>query len=268
MSLAPVLPEGTLMRRSTLPLGPERSSQVAGTLPERAADHDKASSPAHHGAAPHPKPRPARLSLQETRRIYTLERQAPAGVRRALDLVMAAAMLLLLLPMILVVCAALAIEFRGSPIYVHWRVGLGGRPFPCLKLRTMRDPEEDLSPSYDPSFKHGNATRVTRLGRTLRRVSIDEIPQLFNVLLGQMSIVGPRPIVSEELDHHYGRLAPLLLSVKPGLTGLWQVTGRSNLAYPERSFVELKYATTASIWKDICIILRTPAAIISGRGAF
>ena len=109
-------------------------------------------------------------------------------------------------------------------------------------------------------------TRITWIGRFLRRTSLDELPQLWNVLKGEMSLVGPRPIVPDEI-HHYEGEGPLLLSLKPGMTGEWQVSGRSSVAYPERANVELRYVEGWSLWRDVGILLRTLPAVIATRGA-
>jgi undecaprenyl-phosphate galactose phosphotransferase len=131
----------------------------------------------------------------------------------------------------------------------------------------MRDPGPEDDEPLDPSFKNGTRTRTTRLTAWLRRTSLDELPQLLNVLAGQMSIVGPRPIVTQELMLHYGPAAPLLLVARPGMTGLWTVNGRSDVPYPQRTLIELQYVTRASLWLDVRIIAGTILSVISGRGA-
>jgi len=110
-------------------------------------------------------------------------------------------------------------------------------------------------------------TRITRVGHFLRRASLDELPQLWNVLKGEMSLVGPRPIVPDEI-HHYNGEGPLLLSLKPGMTGAWQVSGRSAVAYPERAAMELEYVEGWTLWRDLRILLRTFPAVLAGRGAY
>jgi len=110
-------------------------------------------------------------------------------------------------------------------------------------------------------------SRITRIGRFLRRTSLDELPQLWNVLRGDMSLVGPRPIVPDEI-HHYNGEGPLLLSVKPGMTGAWQVMARSAVSYPERATVELEYVEGWSLWRDLAILVRTIPAVLGGRGAY
>jgi exopolysaccharide production protein ExoY len=162
-------------------------------------------------------------------------------------------------------------ESPGSPVFRHLRVGRGGRRFSCLKLRTMRaDAEEvlrsdaDLLEEYRRNhFKlpDGSDPRVTRMGQFLRRTSLDEIPQLWNVIRGEMSLVGPRPVVAEELQR-FGEHARLVLSVPPGLTGSWAVNGRHHVGYPERARLEIEYVRNWSLGGDARILLRTVAAVL------
>lgn len=193
-----------------------------------------------------------------------------AALKRIVDITVSATALVLLSPLLLLISAAIAFESRGPVLFRHWRVGRLGRGFHCLKFRTMdtdaeqrlrRDPE--LWSAYRANgFRIPDDTdpRVTRLGRLLRRTSLDELPQLINVLVGDMSLVGPRPIVHEELEH-YGGSERLLLSVRPGITGLWAVSGRHRLAYPERAAVELGYVRTWSLSGDAQIVVRTLQAV-------
>jgi len=193
-----------------------------------------------------------------------------AAMKRFVDVGLSGVGLLVLSPLLLVISVAIAIESRGPVLFRHWRVGRGGRGFHCLKFRTMetdaeqrlrRDPE--LWASYrENGFRIPDDAdpRVTGLGRWLRRTSLDELPQLINVFLGDMSLVGPRPIVHEELEHYAGS-ERLLLSVRPGLTGLWAVSGRHRLGYPERANVELGYVRTWSLSGDAGIVVRTLRAV-------
>jgi len=153
-------------------------------------------------------------------------------------------------------------------------VGENGRPFRMVKLRTMVDGAEEMLPALvdleslpSPAFKLRDDPRVTRVGRFLRRTSLDELPQLWNVLRGEMSLVGPRPeetrVVRLYNDWHRRRLA-----VKPGITGPMQVNGRADLSLDERTRLELDYVRHYSLWKDICILLRTVVAVVSGRGVY
>lgn len=193
-----------------------------------------------------------------------------AGFKRLVDVTVSAVGLAVLSPLLLLISAAIAIESRGPVLFRHWRVGRLGRGFHCLKFRTMEtDAEQRLrrDPALWSSYRANGFRipddtdpRVTRLGRLLRRTSLDELPQLVNVLVGDMSLVGPRPIVHEELEH-YGGSERLLLSVRPGITGLWAVSGRHRLAYPERAAVELGYVRTWSLKGDVHIVVRTLQAV-------
>ncbi len=139
--------------------------------------------------------------------------------------------------------------------------------FGCLKFRSMREPEPGEESESHPAFKAGAETRTTPLTRWLRKASFDEFPQLLNVIRGDMSIVGPRPVVPEELNLHFGELAPVLLTARPGMTGLWTINGRSNLVYPERALLELKYAMQATPWLDCRILLQSTVSVMLRDGA-
>ena len=193
------------------------------------------------------------------------------AVKRALDMVAAGTGLLLLAPVIGLLAVLIRMESAGSPFFGHERMGRGGRRFHCWKLRTMRaDAEAQLErdaalqalyEQHDFKLPNDRDPRVTRLGRLLRRTSLDELPQLWNVLVGEMSLVGPRPLVPEELRHYTGNVLTLL-SVRPGITGAWAVSGRHNLPYPRRAEVELAYVRSSSVFTDLRILLRTIAAVI------
>jgi len=200
--------------------------------------------------------------------------QARALAAKALvDRVLAAVGIVVLLPVMLVVAVLVAL-FVGRPVvYVQRRGGLYGQPFTMLKFRSMRVGAEQeraalqtLNEMDGPVFKMTNDPRVTRFGRVLRRTSLDELPQLFNVLAGQMSIVGPRPLPLDETRALAGRHRRRL-SVRPGLTCLWQVSGRSDLTFDEWMALDLEYVERWSLGLDVAIILRTIPAIISRRGA-
>jgi len=197
--------------------------------------------------------------------------------KRAMDVAIAGAALLVALPFFLIV-AALVRADGGPAFYAHPRVGRGGRIFGCLKFRSMvvdsqarleallaADPAARAE--WDSTRKLRNDPRITRIGRILRATSLDELPQLINVLKGEMSIVGPRPVTQAELDRHYGAAAAHYLSVRPGITGLWQVSGRSETSYDQRVALDVAYVSQASLLGDVRILLRTPAAVLSRRGA-
>lgn len=166
----------------------------------------------------------------------------------------------------------------GNAIYTHNRVGKNGKIFPCFKFRSMvMNSEEvlqellqnnpEIREEWEKDFKLKNDPRVTKIGKFLRKTSLDELPQLFNVLFGQMSLVGPRPIITDELER-YGKYVDYYLSVKPGMTGLWQVSGRSDTNYDERVELDVWYVQNISLWKDIVILFETISIVIKGRGAY
>jgi exopolysaccharide production protein ExoY len=178
------------------------------------------------------------------------------------------------------VVSLLILLLDGRPIHHRAaRVGLNGRDIAVLKFRTMRlDAEERLAAllASDPAlerefaltYKLRDDPRVTSLGCWLRRLSLDELPQLVNVLRGDMSLVGPRPVVRPELEQYYGELGGLVLSVRPGLTGLWQVSGRSLLSYDERVALDLEYVRSESLLTDVRVLLCTIPSVCRGHGAF
>jgi lipopolysaccharide/colanic/teichoic acid biosynthesis glycosyltransferase len=195
-------------------------------------------------------------------------------VKRGMDV--AGALFLLLafgLPM-LALMAIIACD-GGRPLFAHPRVGRNGRPFRCWKFRTMRpDAAERLSEVLaDPqraaewarTFKLAQDPRVTLIGHFLRRTSLDELPQLWNVLLGEMSLVGPRPVTAEELPM-YGPVAPLLCSVLPGITGPWQISGRNGTTYAERVEIDRRYVLGRSILGDVRVLLMTPSVLVRATG--
>jgi lipopolysaccharide/colanic/teichoic acid biosynthesis glycosyltransferase len=195
-------------------------------------------------------------------------------IKRVVDVVAATALLIITIPLIPVIALAIVLDSRGPVLFMQTRAGMGGRPFRMYKLRTMRRGAdamladlvriEDLQ---EPAFKFRRDPRVTRVGRLLRRFSIDELPQLLNVLRGDMSIVGPRP---EQIDlvRRYRPEHRFRLAVKPGMTGPMQVFGRGALSFPERLAVELDYVENLSLSRDLRILFQTPAAIFRGTGAY
>ncbi|MBA3691760.1 MAG: sugar transferase [Actinobacteria bacterium] len=199
-------------------------------------------------------------------------------VKRSLDIVLSLVGLILVLPFLALALLVIAIESPGFPLYVQRRVGRYGAPFDLIKLRTMVPRAEErlieclassaaLMEEWDRARKLRMDPRVTRVGRFLRRLSLDEIPQLINVLFGQMSLVGPRPVLSDEAPLFGGSL-PLVLSVRPGLTGLWAVSGRSDLSYQERVALEATYVRECSLRGDLSIIARTIPWVLKGGGAY
>ena len=197
--------------------------------------------------------------------------------KRAVDAVLSLLLLLLALPVFLAVAVVIKLTSTGPVFFRQRRVGLGGEDFPMLKFRTMRaDSEQQLraDPDLHELFlRNGHKIpssldpRVTRVGRILRRLSLDELPQLLNVLVGHMSLVGPRPVERTQLIRDYGQHTSTYLALRPGLTGLWQVSGRSKVQFPERAELDSRYLQTCGPWLDAKIILRTPLAVITGLGA-
>ncbi len=199
------------------------------------------------------------------------------AVKRALDVAGAVVGLLLAAPLLVVLAIAVKLASPGPVLFGQKRIGQRGRRFTCYKLRTMcADAEtrlaadDDLRASYEANhFKlpARHDPRVTALGRFLRITSLDELPQFWNVLRGDMSLVGPRPIVEAELGH-YGASRDVLLAVKPGLTGAWAVQGRSRIGYPMRARIELDYARSWTLRGDLAIMLRTVGVVLQRRGAY
>jgi lipopolysaccharide/colanic/teichoic acid biosynthesis glycosyltransferase len=176
-----------------------------------------------------------------------------------------------------VIAIAVWCSSRGPALFRHTRVGRDGRAIRVTKFRTMvpdaverLERDLDLQRRYiDGGFKlqTDDDPRITRLGRVLRRASLDELPQLWDVLVGRMSIVGPRPVMPAELSS-YGPYVGAYLAVKPGITGLWQVTGRSDVGFPERGRIDYFYASRWTLWFDVKVLLRTVPAVLARRGAY
>jgi exopolysaccharide biosynthesis polyprenyl glycosylphosphotransferase len=199
-------------------------------------------------------------------------------VKRFFDLFTSLALIALTFPLMLLIYFVVKLSSAGGAIHKQNRVGQSGRPFTIYKFRTMKSGAEQVLAAYleqHPTAKQEWLTkrklvrdpRVTRVGRFLRRSSLDELPQLFNILKGEMSFVGPRPIVREELAY-YGDNAYLYTQVLPGLTGLMQISGRSNLSYQERVRLDIYYARNWSVWLDIVILAKTVVVVARGSGAY
>jgi exopolysaccharide production protein ExoY len=208
-------------------------------------------------------------------------RQPAASVgglgKRALDIGIAVTALILLMPLMLGVALLVKLTSTGPVLFGHERVGFAGQRFRCWKFRTMLTNGECLLEEHflkQPGEraiwlaerKLINDPRITPLGAVLRKLSVDELPQLYNILLGQMSIVGPRPVVAEELEN-YQHSAGHYLRTRPGLTGLWQVSGRNDTSYRERVLLDRLYVRRWSMLLDMWIILRTVPAVLCSRGA-
>jgi lipopolysaccharide/colanic/teichoic acid biosynthesis glycosyltransferase len=199
-------------------------------------------------------------------------------LKRMMDTIVSTVLLLLLLPFFLIIAALIKLDSRGPVFFRQPRVGAGGRKFSIVKFRTMAVDAEEKKHEVAHLNKHVNGDprmfkipddpRATRIGRQLRRFSIDELPQLWNVLCDEMSLVGPRPLIPREADHVHdwglGRL-----DLKPGMTGLWQVIGRSDIPFEEMVRLDYLYVTNWSLWHDLRILCATAPALLRGsKGAY
>lgn len=200
--------------------------------------------------------------------------RADAAARRALDLVVSSSTLLLLLPLFAVIALLIRFDSPGPVLFIQRRVGKGGREFPVFKFRSMyMDAEQRLdillgaNERTGPVFKMRQDPRVTRVGRVLRKLSLDELPQLLNILRGEMSLVGPRPALPREVAL-YSPEQHLRLSVTPGLTGLWQVSGRANLSFEQSMDLDLEYIRRQSFALNLVLLARTVPAVLTGHGAY
>ena len=185
-------------------------------------------------------------------------------IRRAVDVVASALALLLSSPLLLAAMLAIRLESPGPVIYRQRRAGRGGKPFDVLKLRTMVDGAEHIGAGM---AVNANDSRITRVGAFLRRSSLDELPNLLNVLRGEMTLVGPRPTLPAQVDQYTDRQRGRL-AVKPGITGWAQVNGRASLPWPERIELDLYYVENRSLSLDLRILLRTPAMVLGGSGLY
>ncbi len=192
--------------------------------------------------------------------------------KRLFDIGGATVLVVLLSPILLATFAVLAVTTKGRPLFFQERIGFCGRRFRMIKFRTMRLDADKLQDAVvnekdGPIFKNRRDPRVTRIGRFLRSSSIDEMPQLFNVLSGSMSLVGPRPPVAREVVR-YEPWQRRRLAVQPGLTCLWQISGRSEIGFEQWVRMDLWYVRNQSFWTDLKLLARTPASVVSGRGAY
>jgi Undecaprenyl-phosphate galactose phosphotransferase WbaP len=212
---------------------------------------------------------------------YKLVQRQPLGVERflkdAMDRVGAAVALVLFSPLFLIL--AWKIKKDGGPaFYGHTRIGKNGKPFKCWKFRTMVMNSQEIlkdllekdpaaRDEFEKNFKLKNDPRITKVGAFLRKTSLDEIPQLFNVLCGEMSLVGPRPVVEAERGYYADNIH-YYTSVKPGITGLWQVSGRSDTGYVQRVQLDCTYVKNWTLWNDIVIIFKTIHVVLTKKGAY
>ena len=197
-----------------------------------------------------------------------------AGLRRVLDLTVSLAVLLLLFPVLALIALLIKLGSPGPVLFIQKRVGRDGREFPVFKFRSMYlDAEHRLelllaeNERSGPVFKMRQDPRITRIGRVLRRGSLDEFPQLLNILRGEMSLVGPRPAIPREVAL-YTPMQRGRLAVTPGLTGLWQVSGRANLSFEESIALDLEYIERQSLGLNLILLARTVPAVLTGHGAY
>jgi exopolysaccharide production protein ExoY len=202
---------------------------------------------------------------------------AKAVLKRVFDLVGAVALGIVFAPLIVVVAVLLRLD-GGPIIFRHCRIGRDGRSFDCLKFRSMvpdadrvlhqlLEEHPELKAEWVRDHKLRHDPRVTAVGRFLRRTSLDELPQLWNVIRGEMSMVGPRPVVREELLR-YGRCAAVYLSARPGVTGLWQVMGRNNTDYRRRVVLDVYYVRRQNLFLDLYVLMKTTYVVLGGNGAY
>lgn len=204
---------------------------------------------------------------------------AHSWTKTVFDLTLTALGTIAISPLLAYIAYRIKKEDPGPIFFAHTRIGKDGKPFPCYKFRSMVVNSQEMlkkhleeNPAareeWEKEYKLKNDPRITPIGQVLRKTSLDELPQIFNVLRGEMSLVGPRPVVQEELDKYYGTATKEYCSVKPGITGLWQVSGRSDIDYPERVAMDVEYVRTRNLWKDIVILYKTFDAVLNKKGAY
>ena len=206
-------------------------------------------------------------------------RATPVGglLKRAMDMIVAGMAIIALLPLFIGVGLVIRFSSTGPVFYGHNRIGFDGTVFKCWKFRSMVSNGDEVLDDHlnrsaaarlewHDTLKLKDDPRVTPIGRVIRKLSIDELPQLFNILMGEMSVVGPRPVVAAELTR-YGTAAKYYLRTRPGLTGLWQVSGRNDVSYLRRVVMDRFYVSHHSVLMDCWIVLRTIPAVLSSRGA-
>lgn len=212
--------------------------------------------------------------------LIELQSKRSRAIKRAGDIIFSLSVLTLGAPIFIALALLVKASSKGPVFYVQKRIGRDYNTFGCIKFRTMRKDSDrhlhsllnsspELRKEFSRDFKLKNDPRITTLGKFLRRSSLDELPQFINVLRGEMSVVGPRPIVNAELSR-YGRHMNEVLSVRPGMTGLWQVSGRNNLSYRQRVRLDLRYARTRHFLLDLKIVVQTIMVVLRprDRGAY
>jgi len=200
-------------------------------------------------------------------------------LKRIFDILFSLSILFLFTPLYFFIALAIRLTSKGPIVYAHQRIGRGGKKFGCYKFRTMfpdadiklkniLDANPELKEEWESTYKLKNDPRVTPIGAFLRKTSLDEFPQFWNVLKGDLSVVGPRPVIQDEILKYYGDKAAKVLSIRPGLTGLWQVSGRSNTSYKSRVLLDEEYINNQSFVLDLKLVLKTIPAMLSSKGAY
>lgn len=217
------------------------------------------------------------LYYAETQFSKKLKTKSYLFIKRLFDFLASLAALILLSPLMLILAILVYLDDPGKVFYGHLRIGKNGKPFKVWKFRSMymnADKMIDLltpeqAKQYYTEFKIDNDPRITKIGNFLRKTSLDELPQLFNVLCNDMSLVGPRPLIESEIQTYYADMYDTLLAVKPGVTGYWQAYARNNATYQsgERQKMEMYYVHNASLWLDIKILFKTIGSVLKKQGA-
>ena len=217
-------------------------------------------------------------STAKAARAAAPQRPVGGGVKRTVDLAVALSAAILLLPLFVMIAVLIKLYDGGPVFYRHRRIGMNSKPFLCVKFRTMAVNGDDLlrkhldaSPTaaleWAQTRKLKVDPRITAVGAVLRRMSIDELPQVINIVRGEMSVVGPRPIASDEVTM-YGKDAEYYFRARPGLTGAWQVSGRNDVSYSQRVALDRDYVQNWNLWHDIMIIAKTVPAVVWAKGAY
>jgi len=216
------------------------------------------------------------LAFKSRHKVLSRHRLDGEFTKRLFDVVFSLSILILFFPVYLLLAILIAINSPGPVFYVQERVGKDYKRFGCIKFRTMvANADEmlldmmakypDIREEFEDNFKLKQDPRITRIGKFLRYTSLDEFPQFWNVLTGDMSVVGPRPLVPEELPK-YGRYMDKVLTIRPGITGLWQVSGRNDIPYQRRVQMDIYYVNFKNFWMDVWVIVKTIGVIVFPRG--
>jgi len=201
------------------------------------------------------------------------------ALKRSFDISFAILLLPFIVPLVFIIGVLIKLDSKGPIFFTQERVGFRGKKIRVYKFRTMfvdseerlrdlLDRDEEARREWEEFYKLRDDPRITRVGRFLRKTSLDEIPQIFNVLKGDMSFVGPRPVVEEELRNYYREYAEYYLMTRPGITGIWQVSGRNRLSYERRVQLDTWYVLNWSLWLDVVILIKTVKAVLKGEGAY